>query len=545
MTTYEKDGVVSLSELIHFIKLKTQDEIERVGYGGTITPSLSRLRSGEGEFFFITNEKKISKSKQRSNEDGESSGPDSPVAQKAGDISTPGDLMIREAQQILARLGYKTGPVDGIIGLKTRGALRAFQIDNGIPATGRLDEPTQHKLEVAWSSYSAMGKPITEPQPVVGSSPDIERPTRVSDAESQSSGEAVGGTGATDDGVSTAELGDASPADGTPFGGGSASQQDGGMYSTTPNVPSLSTPAAHAVGAAKPHEVMVSQQPEKPKEGMHDHAARKEPFADCTGCPKMMAVDPGGFMMGSPEDEAARGKDEAPRHWVEIAKPLAVAMHPTTLAEYALFVEQTGHEHGESGCFDWDDRADWRTRRDLNWRNPGFKQTGDHPVTCVNWHDADAYIDWLSKRSGYSYRLLSEAEWEFAARAGTDTPFSTGPNITTAQAEYNGDYPYAGGAKGTYNRRTTASGNFPPNNFGLYDMHGNVWEWVQDCWHENYEGAPADGSAWLTGNCAYRVLRGGAWYNGAADLRSANRSQLGSDKRFTDVGFRVVREMSN
>jgi formylglycine-generating enzyme required for sulfatase activity len=133
-------------------------------------------------------------------------------------------------------------------------------------------------------------------------------------------------------------------------------------------------------------------------------------------------------------------------------------------------------------------------------------------VINVSWNDAQAYVKWLSDKTEKDYRLLTEAEWEYAARAGTTTPFYFGRTISPDQANYNGEYTYDGGPKGVYREKTTPVGSFPANAFGLHDVHGNVLEWVEDCWHENYSGSPIDGAAWKSGgDCDRRVLRGGSW----------------------------------
>ena len=162
----------------------------------------------------------------------------------------------------------------------------------------------------------------------------------------------------------------------------------------------------------------------------------------------------------------------------------------------------------------------------------------------VSWDDiANEYLPWLSAKSGRAYRLLSEAEWEYAARAGTTTQFSTGATIDSDQANFNGAYGYVGSAARQFRQRTMDVGSFRPNAFGLHDMHGNASEWVEDCWHANYKGAPTDGSAW-TSSCteAYRVIRGGDWANSAHNLRSASRNRSSQDNRRSTVdrGFRVA-----
>ncbi len=155
-----------------------------------------------------------------------------------------------------------------------------------------------------------------------------------------------------------------------------------------------------------------------------------------------------------------------------------------------------------------------------------------YPVINVSWHDVQAYCAWLSEQSGQSYRLPSEAEWEYACRAGTQTPLYTGVTINSDQANLG------------HNHKTLPIGSFAPNAFGLYDMHGNVWEWTQDCWHENYRNAPGDGSAWLEANggtCSRRVVRGGSWFNAPQILRSAGRDGGSTDEVDDDLGFRIAR----
>ena len=148
---------------------------------------------------------------------------------------------------------------------------------------------------------------------------------------------------------------------------------------------------------------------------------------------------------------------------------------------------------------------------------------------------------WLRRETGQEYRLLSEAEWEYAARAGTQTPFSFGRTITPDQANYDGNYSYAGGPKGRYRKKTVPAGSYPPNAFGLHDMHGNVSEMVDDCWHDSYSDAPSDGRAWTSGDCGGRVMRGGSWDNVPRLLRAAIRSRLDTGFRSSIFGFRAAR----
>ena len=221
--------------------------------------------------------------------------------------------------------------------------------------------------------------------------------------------------------------------------------------------------------------------------------------------------------MGSLEGEGDR--DELPQHGVTIANRFAVGVCPVTRGEFAAFVEATDYKM-EDG-------------RRASWHDPGFRQDDDHPVVYVSWHDAQAYVTWLRERSGgNAYRLLSEAEWEYCCRARTESAYSTGKSITRAQANF-------GNAKGT-----TSVFKFPPNAWRLRDMHGNVWEWCEDNWHEDYKGnPPRDGSVWPGGDALLRVLRGGSGGNVPQLLRSADRNWFQPDVRGGNVGFRVARTL--
>jgi formylglycine-generating enzyme required for sulfatase activity len=169
---------------------------------------------------------------------------------------------------------------------------------------------------------------------------------------------------------------------------------------------------------------------------------------------------------------------------------------------------------------------------------------GRLPVINVSWSDAKAYVAWLSRKTGKSYRLLSEAEREYIARAGTTTPFWWGSSISTHQANYNGNYVYNNGLKGEYRQRTIPVDSFAPNPWGLYQVHGNVMEWVEDCWNDSYRGAPTDGSSWTSGNCNSHVLRGGAWDSLPQFLRSADRRWDITVRRFIIIGFRAGRALT-
>lgn len=197
-------------------------------------------------------------------------------------------------------------------------------------------------------------------------------------------------------------------------------------------------------------------------------------FRDCSDCPQMVVIPAGRLLMGSPVNEPERGNDEGPQHEVRVSS-FAAAITEVTFAQWDACALARGCSYRPA---------------DLG---PGRRE---YPVVNVSWEDAQEYVTWLSIKTGKSYRLLGEAEWEYAARAGTTTPFSTGQTITTEQANFDGRNTYNGSARGGYRQLTVEVRSFAPNAFGLHDMHGNVWEWVEDEWHENYEGAPTEGLPW-------------------------------------------------
>jgi len=251
---------------------------------------------------------------------------------------------------------------------------------------------------------------------------------------------------------------------------------------------------------------------------------------DCPDCPELVLIPAGSFTMGvtgGEEDNEGvptefRGWSYPP-HTVRIAAPFYLGRTDVTRGQFAAFVKATGHD--PAAC-----------KAGRSWRAPGFSQTDEHPVVCVSAADAEAYVHWLSGRTGRAYRLPSEAEWEYAARAGTSTPRywgSGGAGICAHAA--------VGGCSLT---GTTAVARFAPNSFGLYDMLGDAWQWTADCWHDTYAGAAADGSAWLRDDCPLRVVRGGSWSLGTWALRAGDRDAYRTDYRESDVGFRVARAVT-
>ena len=269
-------------------------------------------------------------------------------------------------------------------------------------------------------------------------------------------------------------------------------------------------------------------------------------FRDCPGCPEMVVVPAGSFRMGSPRSEAGRYDFEGPVRQVTIAKPLAVGVKEVTRGEYRRFASATGHSPGDS-CVTYE-HGRVGNRRGRNWKNPGFPQTDGHPVVCVNWEDAKAYVKWLRDRTGKDYRLLSESEWEYVARGASRAARYWGES-EEGQCSYangsdvNTDTSWGTGCNDGY-ARTAPAGSYTGNGYGLYDVLGNVWEWVEDCWNWSHAGAPSDGRARLTGDCSRVVLRGGSWFDAQRVLRSANRGWISPGVRDSVFGFRVARTLT-
>ena len=297
----------------------------------------------------------------------------------------------------------------------------------------------------------------------------------------------------------------------------------------------------------------------------------KAAFRECEACPEVVVIPAGEFLMGSPDTELGRLKFEGPVYKVVIAAAFAVGRYAITRDQFKAFVDATGYRFGESchaqAAGGWVDRA-----KHSFLAPPGFTQDGNHPVVCVSWKDADAYVKWLSARTNKPYRLLTEAEREYIARAGTMTPYWWGPTISSQQANFDtqprpnvsphdttapawaqriepppGSEPPSGGPlivePGVAIGGTVSVLWGQPNPWGLFQVHGNVAEWVQDCWNPNYARASTDGSAALSGDCSLRVMRGGAWSSWPEDIRAAYREMAAQGERYYSVGFRAARDL--
>jgi len=304
-------------------------------------------------------------------------------------------------------------------------------------------------------------------------------------------------------------------------------------------------------------------------------------FRDCSnGCPEMVVVKRGRFTMGAPAGEEVRENlpdqfrgRSVPRHLITIRHEFAIGKFDVTRDEYAQFVAETNRPDPDncitanaSGTGFIATSGKCRPDPDScitvnasggfiatngNWRSPGFPQTGRDPVVCVSWDDAQAYVAWLSAKTGHLYRLPTEAEWEYAARAGTktarygsDNPAEFCRYSNVADLNYSEQHPGDSGSNRACRDGyafTSPVGSFPPNQFGLYDMLGNVMDWNEDCWNTNYSGAPTNGTAWQSGDCGRRVMRGGSWDADLSVVRSASRRGIPTFYRVTTFGFRVAR----
>ena len=270
-----------------------------------------------------------------------------------------------------------------------------------------------------------------------------------------------------------------------------------------------------ALANQKTRVIPTATNPPKPPANINVNINPQSSFTEDLGNGvklEMIAIPGGTFWMGSPANEAERDDHESPQHQVTVPS-FFMGKYPLTQAQYQAIM---GY-------------------------NPSYFIGNNRPVETVSWDHAVTFCRKLSQRTGKNYRLPSEAEWEYACRAGTKTPFSFGDNITTDLVNYNGNYPYKSAPKGKYRQQTTDVGTFPPNTFGLYDMHGNVWEWCEDDWHENYINAPINGSAWKNRSGSnIKLLRGGSWYYFARYCRSALRLKDSRGLCYRLYGFRVV-----
>ena len=284
-------------------------------------------------------------------------------------------------------------------------------------------------------------------------------------------------------------------------------------------------------------------------------------FRDCDQCPEMVVIPSGSVYVGSYEEEIGRKKGERKRVLATIANSFALAKTEVTLGQYRVFMEETKYKSNQAfykgeplvGCNYFDGKS-YGYVAEHNWKNPGYPQRETDPVVCVSWSDADAYAQWLSKKTGRMYRVPSAVEFEYASRAGSSSPWYWGTDPTEACDYANvGDRAFAKKfpTRASFSCTdgyvfTTRVGRFKPNKFGLYDMVGNAWEWTSDCFQKDLTNAPIDGSAWLENDnkeCDARTPKGGSWISGIAWSRAAVRSRDGADYKSFMLGFRVAAEI--
>lgn len=276
-------------------------------------------------------------------------------------------------------------------------------------------------------------------------------------------------------------------------------------------------------------------------------------FRDCADCPEMVVIPSGTltFTLGPADGDTGQANGEWPALAVALPEAFGMGKYEVTRAQFARFALESGHAPA-GGCFVWNGR-NYGQDASRDWRNPGFEQTANDPVVCVNWNDAKAYADWLTNKTGVRYRLPTEVEWEYAARAGRQTPRPWGDNASdacryanVADASTRRDVPGTAGSWAFHecddrHAYTAPAGSYLPNAFGLYDMMGNAWEWTEDCPTDEYAGGPSSRREGPLAECSQRVLRGGSWVDNPPLVRYDFRFRIGAEDRDFYIGFRVTR----
>ncbi len=467
-------------------------------------------------------------------------------------IGPPPKRALREAQELLAALGYEPGAADGVWGARTASAYAAFLNDAGM-RPGKVLTPEALRAMRRTAAGRGGGAEAADASAAALPRDALHRTARAGDVDGLTAALAAGAEADARDGRGRTALmyavdegytllvppllkAGADPNLRAPDGAtalfiatvhghteivvalmeaGADPSIVGPGGKTASEAGRLKYGDGEGVRERDSHPAVVALLRSMTLAEVREEKQPGRAFRDCDACPEMVVVPAGSFTMGSPSHEEGRSDDEGPAHQVTIAAPFAVGKYEVTFAEWDACVAAGG-----CGGYRSDDRG-WG-------RN-------DRPMIYVSWKDTQAYVRWLSEETGESYRLLSEAEWEYAARAGTATPYSWGNDIGRNRANCDG-------CESRWDDESTAPvGSFAANGFGLYDMHGNVWEWVEDCYNNSYAAAPSDGSAWTSGDCSVRVLRGGSWSNRPRYLRSADRIRRVTSSRNSYNGFRVAR----
>ena len=453
----------------------------------------------------------------------------------SGSASPPPPKAIREAQELLAALGYEPDPPDGHWGARTAQAYQAFVRDANLPVTDTLT-PAALKTMRAMARQAGA---VSTPEPKAALPPDaLHRAAKAGNLKGLEAALDAGmDVNARDDKGWTALMyvvdkgyvllvepllnAKADPDVRAPDGATALFMAVAHGHSEIIE-PLMKAGADPTIKGPKGKTAMDLALLNLEKRTKASWVSILLNFRDCEQCPEMVVVPAGRFRMG--DLSGGRNSNERPVHDVTIAAPFAVGKYEVTFAEWDACV-------AGGGCTD--------QLNDQGWGR------GTRPVINVSWDDAQEYVRWLSRETGKTYRLLSEAEWEYVARAGTTTEYWWGDQASHEYANYGKDDCCGGKVAGKDRWEYTAPvGSFEPNAFGLYDTAGNVYEWVEDCWNQNYEGAPDDGRARTRGDCDTRVLRGGSWSGSPRNLRSAGRGRGSTGIRGSFVGFRVARTLA-
>ena len=437
-----------------------------------------------------------------------------------------------QIQRGLAALGFDAGPADGLFGRRTRAAVAAWQKAKGLPETGHLNA-------VQASALAARGAEAAEAQ---AEAEERERNRLAEEARRKAEEERQREAKEAERRRAEADR-----------------RADDEVFA---RAKSLGTVAAYREYLRRYPSGRHASEARRLRDEASNRKQVGEKFRDCTQCPEMVVVPAGSFQMGSPSHETERDRTEGPVHQVRIPEPFAVGVYEVTRGQWNAFVSETGHGRDNECRHDYESTQSDRIR--------GYGPSDRHPAVCVSWKDARSYVRWLSRKTGHQYRLPSEAEWEYVARAGTRTSRWWGNSKWEQCQHANGvDRSFeerlrhelrkkedwktvethiriSGGIVQCDDRNPldSAVGTYGSNRFGLHDVLGNVGEWTADCRNDSYQGAPRDGGAWMRGDCSQRMVRGGSWAFGPRALRSASRNSFMSGIESLETGFRVVRALS-